>query len=60
MGVTLLSELLSRSTAGDPLNFLRLEGQCIVRSVSVITDPGETLNRASYTFLKVLRAGRFV
>ncbi|ULT69991.1 MULTISPECIES: hypothetical protein [Pseudomonas] len=60
MGVTLLLELLSRSTAGDPLNFLRLESQRIVRSVSVTTDPGETLNRASYTFLKALRAGRFV
>lgn len=60
MGVTLLSELLSRSTAGDPLNFLRLEDQLIVCSVSVITDQRETLNRAPYTFLKVLRAGRFV
>ncbi|WP_256596289.1 MULTISPECIES: hypothetical protein [unclassified Pseudomonas] len=59
MSVTLLSELLSRSTAGDPLNF-RLEDQRIVRLVSVISDLRETLNRASYTFLKVLRAGRFV
>lgn len=60
MGVTLLSELLSRSTAGDQLNFQRPEDQRILRSVSVITDPRETLNRAPYTFLKVLRTGQFV
>ncbi|MBF0638653.1 LysR family transcriptional regulator [Pseudomonas protegens] len=59
MGVTLLPELLSRSAAGDQLNFLRLEDQRIVRSVSVITAPRETLNHASYTFLKALKGSRF-
>lgn len=60
MGVTLLSELLSCSTAYDQLNFQRPEDQRILRLVSVITDPRETLNRAPYTFLKALRAGQFV
>jgi DNA-binding transcriptional LysR family regulator len=59
MGVTLLPELLSRSAAGGNLKFLPLEDQRIVRTVNVITQPRETLNHASYTFLKALKACRF-
>lgn len=60
MGVTLLPELLSRSSASGNLSFLPLEDKRIVRSVSVITQPRETLNHASYTFLKALKESRFV
>lgn len=59
MGVTLLPELLSRSANSAQLSFLSLEDKRIMRTVSVITPPKDSLNHASYTFLKALKASHF-
>ena len=59
MGVTLLPELLRRSASSTDLRFLPLEDERIMRSVSVITPPRDSLNHASYTFVKALKASRF-
>ncbi len=56
LGVTLLPELLLRSDSSKQLRFLSLEDNRIIRSVSVITAPSASLNHATYSFLKVLKA----
>ncbi|MDE1167816.1 MAG: LysR substrate-binding domain-containing protein [Pseudomonas sp.] len=58
LGVTLLPELLSHS-ASQQLRFLPLADERIMRTVSVITPPRDSLNHASYLFLKALKASPF-